>query len=230
MIQKVIKSILIFIALISAVACGYLTFTQEVAVLNKEVKQNAVIKASDITTIRVYKATLDEDEQYIRGTDLVGKSAQTNLPSNTIIGKNLAKEIVNETASINKVTVVDGVIIPIAVDPFKVPTSIKEGDSVKVVIYFEEGTASGSGAFTFGFNTPVLVNKITKNGEGQITKVDVSVNKQFATDIVIASSMGEVFIISDNSSGEIDLSGATPNGLYSKYFLGASQVTVKVGE
>jgi hypothetical protein len=218
MINKLIKIFLIMVAIFAGTFGVVFTVTQEVPVLNKSVEAGYVIKASDIATVRKIKTDIPNNV-FTNALEMIGKEANIDLEANTLIKTVLLSERKEEQTTVindNRVT------IPIQVDSFKVPSDLAVGAKVNILIYFDKTASASDQEFSFCFADPVYVSSITKDTEGKIIKVDVTANKATSTEIVIASSLGDVFMITNLGNNNNCAAGATPTTLYSKYMTQAT--------
>lgn len=213
--NKILKLLLSLVLIVSAAAGIYFTLTTPVPVLSGTVAEGAVIKPADIVETRIFKNQL-VDTTILHGTELVGKVAKFELPENTPITTGAVEERVgNEIDS--ETPDADTVVVPVKVDPNNVPADLKTGDIVNVIAYFPTGSLEDVNSFTVGFNEMGTVSKVSSDETG-IFKVDILMKKAVSTKVMTAVSEGDVYVIRDLQSNDVQLDSVTTKDIYLESF------------
>ena len=214
--NKILKTVLAVLAILTAgVAIAY-ELSISVPVLSKDIKKGEVIKAEDISEMRFLKMTISDDV-YEKGIDIVGKEAIYNLPSNVPVPYGSLINVVSE----KDVEPSDKVIIAIAVEPNRVPADIKVNDKVNIIAYFSEGTIKDVEAFVYGINEEAIVKNVRLDDSGKINGLDVAIDKELSTKIMTSLALGNVYIIKNETDNDIDIKAITPLDIYNESFAGS---------
>lgn len=213
--NKILKIILTIMSLALLLVGVMLTITIEIPVTSKELPNNYEIKATDITTKRVFKNSIDK-ETYINALDVLGKQTNVHLDyGSTFTYSNIASKvqsIVNDdTDSL--------VTMPLAIDPTHAPDALQKGDIINLLFYFSPNVINDDNeAFAIGFNYIATVNSVLRDSDGYICKVDVLVSKDIAVDIATSTSLGQLFIIKNSEINNINLKGSSASDILAKYY------------
>ena len=211
--NKILKTVLAVLAILTAgVAIAY-ELSISVPVLSKDIKKGEVIKAEDISEMRFLKMTISDDV-YEKGIDIVGKEAIYNLPSNVPVPYGSLINVVSE----KDVEPSDKVIIAIAVEPNRVPADIKVNDKVNIIAYFSEGTIKDVEAFVYGINEEAIVKNVRLDDSGKINGLDVAIDKELSTKVMTSLALGNVYIIKNETDNDIDIKAITPLDIYNESF------------
>ena len=214
--NKILKTVLAVLAILTAgVAIAY-ELSISVPVLSRDIKKGEVIKAEDISEMRFLKMTISDDV-YEKGIDIVGKEAIYNLPSNVPVPYGSLINVVSE----KDVEPSDKVIIAIAVEPNRVPADIKVNDKVNIIAYFSEGTIKDVEAFVYGINEEAIVKNVRLDDSGKINGLDVAIDKELSTKIMTSLALGNVYIIKNETDNDIDIKAITPLDIYNESFAGS---------
>lgn len=211
--NKILKTVLAVLAILTAgVAIAY-ELSISVPVLSSDIKKGEVIKAEDISEMRFLKMTISDDV-YEKSIDIVGKEAIYNLPSNVPVPYGSLINVVSE----KDVEPSDKVIIAIAVEPNRVPVDIKVNDKVNIITYFSEGTIKDVEAFVYGINEEACVKNVRLDDSGKINGLDVAIDKELSTKVMTSLALGNVYIIKNETDNDIDIKAITPLDIYNESF------------
>lgn len=211
--NKILKTVLAVLAILTAgVAIAY-ELSISVPVLSRDIKKGEVIKAEDISEMRFLKMTISDDV-YEKGIDIVGKEAIYNLPSNVPVPYGSLINVVSE----KDVVPSDKVIIAIAVESNRVPADIKVNDKVNIITYFSEGIIKDVEAFVYGINEEACVKNVRLDDSGKINGLDVAIDKELSTKVMTSLALGNVYIIKNETDNDIDIKAITPLDIYNESF------------
>ena len=154
------------------------------------------------------------DDFYQSGMDLIGKNTTVDIAANIPVAKALTEEPVKPSVDIDNSKVA---IVPIPVKPENIPSDLKKGDLVNVLVYFDSSVADGD-AFVIGYNYIATVSDIITDDTGKVSKIDCIFEKSMATDISASVSMGTIYIIKNEDINSVELNGATVRELFNKYY------------
>ena len=211
--NKILKTVLAVLAILTAgVAIAY-ELSVSIPVLTNDIKKGEIIKAEDINEMRFLKMTISDDV-YEKGIDIVGKEAIYNLPSNVPVPYGSLINVVSE----KDVEPSDKVVIAIAVESNRVPADIKVNDKVNIVTYFGEGTIKDTEAFVYGINEEAIVKNVRLDDSGKINGLDVAIDKELSTKIMTSLALGNVYIIKNETDNDIDMDAITPVDIYNESF------------
>ena len=211
--NKILKTVLAVLAILTAgVAIAY-ELSISVPVLSRDIKKGEVIKAEDISEMRFLKMTISDDV-YEKGIDIVGKEAIYNLPSNVPVPYGSLINVVSE----KDVEPSDKVVIAIAVESNRVPADIKVNDKVNIVTYFGEGTIKDTEAFVYGINVEAIVKNVRLDDSQKISGLDVAIDKKLSTKVMTSLALGNVYIIKNETDNDIEMEAITPVDIYNESF------------
>lgn len=213
--NKILKIILTIMSLALLLIGVMFTITIEVPITSKELPNNYEIKASDITTKRVLKNSIN-NETYVNALDVLGKQTNVHLDLGSVFTysniSNKVQSVVNEDSD-------SLVTMPLAIDPTHAPDALQKGDIINLLFYFSPNVINDDNeAFAIGFNYIATVNSVLHDSDGYICKVDVLVSKDIAVDIATSTSLGQLFIIKNSEINNINLKGASASDILAKYY------------
>ena len=211
--NKILKLLLVFICTIVAGTMIYFNLTVEIPVFKTAVSSGTTITADMVGSERIMKSQITDDF-YQSGMDLIGKSTTVDIAANIPVAKALTEEPVKPSVDIDNSKVA---IVPIPVKPENIPSDLKKGDLVNVLVYFDSSVADGD-AFVIGYNYIATVSDIIYDESGKVSKIDCIFEKSMATDISASVSMGTIYIIKNEDINSVELNGATVRELFNKYY------------
>lgn len=211
--NKILKVLLVLIVVIMGATAVYFNLTTEVPSLKTELKDGSIVLATDIEDTRMLKSQIPSNT-FADGKEMVGKEVQGTIAAGIPVLKEQLKDIEKPSAVSDEVIA----IVPIPVDSTHVPSKIKEGDLVNVIVFFAENEKIAQEAFAIGYDYIATVNRITKDADGNIVRVDIVCDKELAVDLAASISLGDVFIIQNEDINDIELKGTTAKDLFEKYY------------
>lgn len=196
--NKLLKFILTVVLLACAFVGGYFTLTTEVPVAVATIPEGTTIVSNYITYERMLNWKID-NSVIINSNDLIAKTSIYEIPAltpfyNDSVGERAGDEIIS-------IDYTNRAIISIPVDNTNIPSDIKAGDSISVISVFDDidGVITEKTGIIYDCNA--IVYEVTKDGSGNISKLDVTVDKDKANEVMVGIAANSSLYIMRNVDG-----------------------------
>lgn len=196
--NKLLKFILTVVLLACAFVAGYFTLTTEVPVAVATIPEGTTIVSNYITYERMWNWKIDSNV-ITNSNDLIAKTSIYEIPAftpfyNDSVGERAGDEIIS-------IDYTNRAIISIPVDNTNIPSDIKAGDSISVISVFDDidGVITEKTGIIYDCNA--IVYEVTKDGSGNISKLDVTVDKDKANEVMVGIAANSSLYIMRNVDG-----------------------------
>lgn len=196
--NRILKFILTIVLLICAFVGGYFTLTEEVPVAVATIPEGTTIVSNYISSQRMFKWKIS-DNVITNSNDLIAKTTIYEV----VASSPFYKDSVGERAG-DEIIAIDysnRAIVSIPVSSSNIPSDIQTGDSISIISVFDsvEGVITEKTGLIYDCNA--IVYEVVKDGSGNISKLDITVDKDKANELTVGISASNSIYIMRNVDG-----------------------------